>query len=69
MTSHQAAAASGTASYDVPFASLAHSLVPHSRTSLAVWVPDRVGVVLFHHLTGCRVDWNLGQRIWCIDCP
>jgi hypothetical protein len=32
-------------------------------------VPARVGVVFFHLLTGSRVDWDLDQRTWCIDCP
>lgn len=32
-------------------------------------VPSRVGVVFFHRLTGCRVDWALGSRTWLIECP
>jgi hypothetical protein len=32
-------------------------------------VPSRVGVVFFHHLTGCRADWDFDNRQWCIDCP
>jgi hypothetical protein len=35
----------------------------------AAGVPDRVGVVFFHGLTGCRVDWDLDRRTWRIDCP
>ncbi|HZU34862.1 MAG TPA: hypothetical protein VFA18_03075 [Gemmataceae bacterium] len=32
-------------------------------------VPDRVGVVFFHRLPGCRVLWALGTRTWCIEYP
>lgn len=32
-------------------------------------VPHRVGLVFFHALTGCRVTWDLSQRIWCIEFP
>jgi hypothetical protein len=32
-------------------------------------VPSRVGVVFFHLLRGCRVLWDLDQRLWCIECP
>ncbi len=32
-------------------------------------VPNRVGVVFFHRLTGCRVTWELDQQTWCIDYP
>jgi hypothetical protein len=32
-------------------------------------VPNRVGIVFFHCLRGCRVIWNLDQRIWCIEYP
>jgi hypothetical protein len=32
-------------------------------------VVSRVGVVFFHRLTGCRVDWNLDAREWCVECP
>jgi hypothetical protein len=32
-------------------------------------VISRVGVVFFHHLTGCRVDWDLDTRNWCIEYP
>ena len=32
-------------------------------------VPSRVGVEFFHHLTGCRVIWDLDKRIWCIEHP
>ena len=32
-------------------------------------VPSRVGVVFFHHLTGCKVLWELDQRTWEIHCP
>lgn len=32
-------------------------------------VPDRVGVVFFHRLAGCRVLWDLDTRTWCIDYP
>jgi hypothetical protein len=32
-------------------------------------VPNRVGVVFFHHLKGCHVNWDLDNRIWSIDYP
>ena len=32
-------------------------------------VPSRVGVVFFHRLTGCRVVWDLGARLWCVEYP
>jgi len=32
-------------------------------------VPNRVGAVFFHHLKGCRVNWDLDNRIWSIDYP
>jgi len=32
-------------------------------------VPNRVGVAFFHHLTNCRVIWNLDQRTWSIEYP
>jgi hypothetical protein len=32
-------------------------------------VPARVGVVFFHRLTGCRVDWDLDKRLWCVEYP
>jgi hypothetical protein len=32
-------------------------------------VPSRVGVEFFHHLTGCRVIWDLDARQWCVECP
>jgi hypothetical protein len=32
-------------------------------------VPSRVGVVFFHLLKGCQVNWNLDQRVWSIDYP
>lgn len=32
-------------------------------------VPSRVGVAFFHALTGCRVDWDLTARLWCVECP
>lgn len=32
-------------------------------------VPSRVGVVFFHRLTGCNVDWRLDGRTWCVKCP
>jgi hypothetical protein len=35
----------------------------------AAGLPDRVGVVFFHGLSGCRVAWDLDQRTWCVDCP
>jgi hypothetical protein len=35
----------------------------------AAGVPNRVGVVFFHLLTGCKVFWDLDQRDWCIEYP
>src|SRR5258708_1764010 len=35
----------------------------------ALGVPDRVGLAFFHHLKGCKVSWDLDQRLWQIDCP
>jgi hypothetical protein len=32
-------------------------------------VPIRVGAVFFHHLTGCKVKWDLAARVWCVDYP
>ena len=32
-------------------------------------VPSRVGVVFFHRLTGCKVEWELGSRTWRVKCP
>ena len=32
-------------------------------------VVSRVGVVFFHHLTGCRADWDFDNRRWCVECP
>lgn len=32
-------------------------------------LPSRVGVVFFHRLVGCKVNWDLGSRLWCIECP
>jgi hypothetical protein len=32
-------------------------------------VPSRVGVVFFHHLTGCRVIWDLDRRTWRVNYP
>lgn len=35
----------------------------------AVRLPSRVGVAFFHALAGCRVDWDLTARRWCVECP
>jgi hypothetical protein len=32
-------------------------------------VPDRAGMALFHLLKGCKVHWDLDQRLWCIEYP
>lgn len=32
-------------------------------------VPNRVGVSFFHHLSGCRVEWDFNARSWSIDYP
>jgi hypothetical protein len=55
-------------------------LDPQSRTSVgpivdcyvfrgASGVPSRVGMAFFHLLKGCKVHWDLDQRLWCIECP
>jgi hypothetical protein len=33
----------------------------------ALGVPDRVGMAFFHLLRGCKVIWDLEQRVWCVD--
>ena len=35
----------------------------------AAGVPDRVGIAFFHLLKGCKVQWDLDRRIWCIEYP
>jgi hypothetical protein len=38
--------------------------------SRTVSIPfSRVGVEFFHRLAGCRVDWNLTARRWCVEYP
>ena len=32
-------------------------------------IPSRVGVVFFHRLLDCRVQWDLNCRSWCVECP
>ena len=32
-------------------------------------IPNRVGVVFFHHLTDCSVHWNLNTHLWSVDYP
>jgi len=32
-------------------------------------VPNRVGVVFFHRLAGCRVHWELDSRNWRVEVP
>ncbi len=32
-------------------------------------VPNRAGLAFFHHLTGCKVIWDLDQRSWSIEYP
>jgi hypothetical protein len=32
-------------------------------------LPNRVGVVFFHRLKGCRILWDLDSRTWCIEYP
>ncbi len=32
-------------------------------------VPNRVGVAFFHRLKGCKIQWDLDQKLWCIDYP
>jgi hypothetical protein len=32
-------------------------------------VPDGVGMAFFHLLRGCKVLWELDQRLWCIEYP
>jgi hypothetical protein len=35
----------------------------------SVGVPDRVGLAFFHPLKGCRVFWDLDQRLWIVEYP
>ncbi len=44
-------------------------LVPVFALRAPPLVPSRVGVVFFHNLTGCRVDWDLDSRTWCVEYP
>ena len=30
---------------------------------------NRVGVVFFHCLKGCRILWDLDSRTWCVEYP
>jgi hypothetical protein len=32
-------------------------------------VPSRVGVVFFHSLSGCKVIWDLDNRMWSVEYP
>lgn len=32
-------------------------------------LPNRVGVVFFHRLKGCRILWDLDNRTWCVEYP
>lgn len=32
-------------------------------------VPNRLGVVLFHRLAGCKVHWELDSRTWRVEVP
>ncbi len=32
-------------------------------------VPDRVGLAFFHLLKGCKILWDLDQRLWQVECP
>ncbi|SRR5579884_2047050 len=32
-------------------------------------LPNRVGIVFFHRLMGCRAVWAFDQQTWTIDCP
>ena len=32
-------------------------------------LPNRVGVVFFHRLKGCRILWDLDSRTWWIEYP
>lgn len=32
-------------------------------------VPNRAGLAFFHRLKGCRVLWDLDQRLWAIEYP
>ncbi len=32
-------------------------------------LPSRVGIEFFHRLAGCRVDWDLSARRWCVEYP
>jgi hypothetical protein len=44
------------------------------RVQLSAWrgfanVPNRVGVLFFHQLAGCRVVWDLDARLWSVEYP
>lgn len=32
-------------------------------------VPNRVGLAFFHLPKGCKVEWDLDRRTWCIEVP
>jgi hypothetical protein len=32
-------------------------------------LPNRVGLVFFHRLKGCRIIWDLDTRTWCVEYP
>jgi hypothetical protein len=32
-------------------------------------IPRRVGTAFFHRLTGCRVLWDLDNRLWSVEYP
>jgi len=50
-----------------------HSLIGPVVTTYvfrgAPGVPDRAGMAFFHLLKGCKVEWDLDQRLWCISYP
>src|SRR5207253_46811 len=35
----------------------------------AAGVPDRAGMAFFHGLKGCKVQWDLDKREWCVEYP
>lgn len=45
---------------------------PTVRMRLSRGMPgviSRVGAEFFHHLTACRVHWDLDAREWCVEYP
>jgi hypothetical protein len=53
-----------------PTASQAVGPVAHLHICRGVFaVPNRVGVVFFHRLAGCKIYWELDHRTWTVEFP